>query len=256
WNLNGVQFYLLENGKLEPDPFHPDGDHMMINGKAYNFTKVPFIPFRYNEEELPLIRFVKSLLDDYDLLKSDDTNTIMDTPNSILVVKNYEGQNLGEFRKNLAQYKAVKVTDDGGLDIKSMGLNTDSIQLHLQQDRKDIYEAGRGVDTQSENFGAASGVALKFLYADLDLDCNGIESEFMGAFSEMRFYIDLYFQLIGKGNFSDQRVSFILNRDIIINETQAIDDCRKSEGLISPKTILENHPWVVDVREEMSAEGH
>ena len=29
--------------------------------------------------------------------------------NTIIVIKNYAGENLGTFRKNLAQYKAIKV---------------------------------------------------------------------------------------------------------------------------------------------------
>ena len=251
WDTEGVKFYLMENGKLSPDPLKPDCCHMKVGGKGYNFEKVPFIPFKYNEEEISLIRYVKPLIDDYDLLKSDDSNAIMDTPNSILVVKNYDGQGLGEFRKNLSQYKAVKVTDDGGLDIKSTGLNTDMVEKHLMLDRKDLYEAGRGVDTQSEDFKTASGVALKFLYADLDLDCNGIESEFMSGFEEMVYFINLWLKLSGQGDFAGKGVRFVLNRDIIINEEQAIDDCAKSEGMLSRRTVLENHPWVTDVEEEL-----
>ncbi|PWL41169.1 MAG: phage portal protein [Clostridiales bacterium] len=251
WDSDGVRYYLMENGKLSPDPMRADSCHMTIGGKGYNFKKVPFIPFKYNEEEISLIRYVKPLIDDYDLLKSDDSNAIMDTPNSILVVKNYDGQGLGEFRKNLSQYKAVKVTDDGGLDIKSTGLSTDMVEKHLKLDRKDLYEAGRGVDTQSEDLKTASGVALKFLYADLDLDCNGIESEFMGGLSEMVSFVNLWLQLSGQGDFGDKSVRFVLNRDIIINEEQAIDDCMKSEGMLSRQTVLENHPWVTDVEEEL-----
>lgn len=251
WDPQGVKYYLMEDGKLVPDPLKADCCHMQIGGKGYNFKKVPFIPFKYNEEEISLIRYVKPLIDDYDLLKSDDSNAIMDTPNSILVVKNYDGQGLGEFRKNLSQYKAVKVTDDGGLDIKSTGLNTDMVEKHLKLDRKDLYEAGRGVDTQSEELKTASGVALKFLYADLDLDCNGIESEFLSGFQEMVSFIDLWLRLSGQGDFRGKAVRFVLNRDIIINEEQAIDDCVKSEGMLSKRTLLENHPWVTDVEEEL-----
>ena len=251
WHRNGVKYYLMENGRLMNDPLKPDCCHMKIRGKGYNFKKVPFIPFRYNEEEISLVKYVKPLIDDYDLLKSDDSNAIMDTPNSILVVKNYDGQGLGEFRRNLAQYKAVKVTDDGGLDIKSTGLSTDMVEKHLRLDRKDLYEAGRGVDTQSDDFKNASGVALKFLYADLDLDCNGIEREFMSGFQELAEFINLWLRLSGQGDFSGQSVRFVLNRDIIINEEQAIEDCVKSQGILSRRTVVENHPWVTDVEEEL-----
>lgn len=252
WTTDGVEYFILENGKLSADALNPKRSHITINGEGYNFKNVPFIPFKYNEEEISLIRYTKHLIDDYDLLKSDDSNAICDTPNSILVVKNYDGQGLGEFRKNLSQYKAVKVTDDGGLDIKNTELSTDMVQKHLAIDRKDLYEAGRGVDTQSDEFKNTSGVALKFLYADLDLDCNSIESEFLSGFEKMTEFIALWLSLCGKGEFSDKKVKFILNRDVVINEEQAIEDCVKSQGIISHKTILENHPWVKNLNEELT----
>lgn len=251
WTLSGVEYFIMENGRVSKDSLKEKSSHIVIDGKGYNFKKIPFIPFRYNEEEIPLIRYTKSLIDDYDLLKSDDSNAITDVPNSILVVKNYDGQSLGEFRKNLSQYKAVKVSDDGGLDIKTTKLSTDLLEKHLLLDRKDLYEVGRGVDTQNDDFKNASGVALKFLYADLDLDCNGIESEFLVGFEAMIEFINLFLKLKNKGDFSDKRVSFTLNRDIIINEDTAIENCIKSREVLSERTVIENHPWVDDVNEEI-----
>ena len=166
-------------------------------------------------------------------------------------MKNYDGQGLGEFRKNLSRYKAVKVTDDGGLDIKSTDISTDMVERHLLLDRKDLYESGRGVDTQSEDFKTASGVALKFLYADLDLDANGIESEFLVSLSEMARFTALWLMILGKGDFTGVPVIFTLNRDIIINESDAIEQCVKSREILSEKTVLENHPWVKNVGDEL-----
>lgn len=250
WDLSGVYYYILENGRLYNDPQRVNSQHITLDGMGYNFMKIPFIPFKYNEEEISLIRYTKSLIDDYDLLKSDDSNTICDVPNSILVVKNYDGQGLGEFRKNLSRYKAVKVTDDGGLDVKSSNISTDMVARHLSLDRKDLYEAGRGVDTQTEDFKNASGVALKFLYADLDLDCNGIESEFLVSLGELMYFVKLWLEITGKGDFKNEDVSFVLNRDIIVNESEAIEECVKSADILSEVTILENHPWVKDAKKE------
>lgn len=185
WSTEGVRCWLYRNGELTADPERREKSHFRMDGKPYNFSEVPFIPFKYNEEELPLLQFIKPLIDDYDLLKSEDANTLLDSPNSILVLQNYDGEDLGEFRRNLAQYKAVKVTDNGGLDIKSAPVETDAVNAHLERTRKDLYEAGRGVDTQRQSLGNLSGVALKFLYADLDLDCSGIETEFAAGFEKL-----------------------------------------------------------------------
>ena len=47
-------------------------------------------------------------------------------------------------------------------------------------------------------------------------------------------------------------VEFVFNRDILINEAEAIEDCRNSEGVISRETIVANHPWTKDTKEELA----
>ena len=251
WHRGGTDGYFYRDGKLVPDPERWEMPHLTIDGKPYSFQEVPFIPFKYNEEEMPLLRFIKPLADDYDLLKSEDANNLLDSPNAVMVLTNYDGEDRGEFRRNLAQYKAVKVSDNGGLDIKNAPLSTDAVNAHLERTRKDLYEAGRGVDTQREGFGNLSGVALKFLYADLDLDCSGLETEFAAGFEKMLFFIRSWLFLTGRGDFSGEGARLILNRDILINEAEAIESCAASEGLLSRETILENHPWVESLGMEL-----
>lgn len=36
-----------------------------------------------------------------------------------------------------------------------------------------------------------------------------------------------------------------------MNESEIIDNCTKSQGLISDETIIANHPWVNDPQVEM-----
>lgn len=249
WDRKGVREYWYEAGRLVPDG--PPKPHITLDGEGMLLEKLPFIPFKYNEEELPLIQFVKPLIDDYDWLKSEDADNLGETSGALMVLQNYDGTDLGEFRENLARYRAVKVSDGGGLEIKEQPVHTADVMQHLQQDRKDIYETGRGVDTQSEKFGAASGVALKFLYADLDLDCAGIEGSFAEGFGEMVRLTGLFYSLMGRGDFAEEKAEIILNRDIIISESDAVEQCAGSAGLLSRRTVLENHPWVVNVEEEL-----
>lgn len=259
WTTEGVTYYMLYNGRLILDVERESGAHFSMSdgqkAQGMNWTRVPFVYFRYNEEEQPLLSFIKALIDDYDLLSSDDSNNILDSPNATLILKGYDGENLGEFRRNLAAYKAIKIIGDrdtqGGVEPLSVPINTAEVKTHLEQVRKDLYETGRGVDTQTDKLGNATGVALKFIYADLDLDCNGIETEFQSGFEMMRFFIDTYLQLIGQGDYSGEQVQFILNRDIIINESEAITNCRNSAGIISEQTVVANHPFVKDVEAEL-----
>lgn len=258
WSRDGVQRYVLDSGILYPDvemgEYTP---HVILdrgdgNAEGYNWERVPFVCFKYNDEEQPLVKFVKSLVDDYDKHTSDNSNNLEDLPNSTYVLRNYDGTNLGEFRRNLAIYRAVKVSDDGGVDTINLNINVEASEKHLDRLRKDIYEFGRGVDTQAEYFGGdKSGVALKFLYADLDMDCNIIETEFQASLEQLRWFIDQHIANTTGIDYSDEQVDFIFNRDIIINEAEVIANAKSSVGIISDETIVANHPWVTNMQTEL-----
>ncbi|MEM5817461.1 MAG: phage portal protein, partial [Desulfitobacterium hafniense] len=52
-------------------------------------------------------------------------------------------------------------------------------------------------------------------------------------------------------DYSNETIDFILNRDILMNETDTITNARNSVGIISDETILSNHPWVTDAKDEL-----
>lgn len=263
WTTSGVRRYVMGlPGKAAfiPDPDNLSTSHFSVLMKEgeepdeLNWSRIPFICFKYNSDELPLIKFLKALVDDYDLHRSDSSNNIGDLPNQILKIKNFGGEDLGEFRHNMNYFKAVLIEGDGDVNSLSMDLNSEAVQKHTDQLRKDIYEFGRGVDTQSEKFGnSPSGIALKFLFADLDLDANGIETEFQAAIDNLIWFIDtdIFNRSGGAEDYADEAVDFIFNRDILINETEAVTNSKDSVGVISEETIIANHPWVTDARAEM-----
>ncbi|EQB4336197.1 phage portal protein [Clostridium botulinum] len=250
WDTKQVLRYINDNGKLIPDVEAPEdeGHFSMVddkgNKKSFTWSKVPFVYFKYNDEEQPLIKFVKSLVDDYDRNKSDNSNNLEDLPNSIYVLKDYDGENLGEFRRNMSLYRAVKVAGDGGVETRNLEINVEAYKTHIEQTRKDIYEFGRGVDTQSDKFGnSPSGIALKFLYNDLDMDCNIIETEFQASLEYLLWFVNQHLINTGQGDFTNENVEFVFNRDTLINETDSINNCQSSVGIISDETIVANHPW-------------
>ncbi|WP_291563698.1 MULTISPECIES: phage portal protein [unclassified Clostridium] len=250
WDTKQVLRYVEHKGRLIPDVEAPeDTGHFSVvddkeNKQSFTWSKVPFVYFKYNDEEQPLIKFVKSLVDDYDRNKSGNSNNLEDLPNSIYVLKDYDGENLGEFRRNMSIYRAVKVTGDGGVETRNLEINVEAYKTHIEQTRKDIYEFGRGVDTQSDKFGnSPSGIALKFLYNDLDLDCNIMETEFQASLEYLLWFINQHLINTNQGDFTNENVEFIFNRDTLINETDSINNCKSSVGIISDDTIISNHPW-------------
>jgi hypothetical protein len=262
YDTSGVKYFTYEGsghgigtGRLVPDVSRGVWASYFIttdeNPAPYNWKRVPFIPFKYNEEEQPLVQLIKSLVDDYNLQNSINADIMADIPLFVYVLKNYDGQELGPFLENLRAARAIKVLSDGGVDKLTAEPVTDALQAHLNLSRKAIYEFGRGVDTQNDDAGNASGVALKFRYADLDMDANILDTEFQASFKRLLWFADEYFTMTRQGDYSADEVGIVLNRDIIISESDVIADCKASEGIISHKTILANHPWVDSVEKEM-----
>lgn len=252
YHPGGIKYYLFENGELIADV--PAGIeqnyHFTIDDSPHVWDKVPLIHFKYNEEEQPLLALIKSLIDNYNLQASTNADLLADIPKFIYKLINYNGEDLGEFIGNLNKYKAVSLDEKGDVDKLQADIQTEAIEKEIDRNRNAIYEFGRGVDTRDVNLRDASGVALKFRYSDLDMDCNVLETEMLSSLEHLLWFVSHYLNMTGQGDFTDETVNIILNRDMIIAETEVIENAEKSAGILDDKTIRENHPWYTDEVEE------
>lgn len=245
YHSEGINYYVFEGSTLISDVIAggEQGYHFLLGKQPVLWAKVPLIHFRYNEEEQPLIEQIKSLIDNYNTQASTNADLLADIPNFIYKLINYGGTDLKEFLNDLNDKRVVKLEEGGDLDKLSADIKTEANEKELERTRKAIYELGRGVDTLHENLGNASGVALKFRYSDLDMDCNILESEMQSSIEHMMWFVTHYLDMVGQGDFTNEKVKFVFNRDIIINEAEAVEMCEKSVGIIDDQTNRENHPW-------------
>ncbi len=226
--------------------------HFVVGNKAYNWEEVPIAWLRYNDEELPLCYFVKDLIDDINWQTSVTADVLRDVAKFIYILKNYGGQDLGEFIKDLKEHLAIKVTSDGGVDKLQADLNIDAVMAFLDKQRRDVFDFASAVDTKDPDLGNASGTAINFRYMDLDADCDALGTELKETFQRLKMFIDVYLQLIGKGDFTKEQFDIIFNTDMPVNETEIINNIRVSEGILSKRTQIQNHPWVTDADEELA----
>ena len=56
----------------------------------------------------------------------------------------------------------------------------------------------------------------------------------------------------GQGDYENEDVKIVFNRDMMINESDVIKNCRDSVGIISDETIVAMHPWINDVQDELA----
>ena len=255
---DGIYHFIYRGGSLIPDET-PRSDYFTQDGKGYNWERLPIIPFKYNHKEIPLIRNVKCLQDALNQVLSDFQNNMEEDPRtSILVLKNYDGTNISEFRQNLATYGVIKVTTvdgvQGGVEALKVEVDAANYQAILMQLKRAIVENGRGFDAKEERMdGDPNQMNIESMYTDIDLDVNGMETEFQAGFEELRWFIDQYLEMTKKTVNKDDEVEFVFNRDIFINEDAKIDNVIKSVGVLSEKTLLSRHPWVTNVENEMKS---
>ncbi len=255
---DGLWRYKLEQGALVLDPdLPPHEDYLTIaeGGRTVtaNWERIPLIAFRCNKQEMPLLGRVKAIQDAVNLMLSDFQNNMQeDARNTILVLQNYDGEDLGEFRQNLSQFGAVKVRDDGGVSTLSVEVNAGNYQAVLELLKKALIRGARGYDAKDDRLsGNPNQMNIQSMYSDIDLDANGMEVELQAAFEELLWFVRADFANRGLGDFDGEEVGIIFNRDILINETEAIENCQKSLGILSAETIVEQHPWVVDAKAEL-----
>lgn len=258
YDQNGITFFERnDSGNLVPcEPFHQS--YFTVNDtNAMNWTKIPLIAFKRDDKETPVIRAVKSLQDGLNEIESRFKDAMDEDPrNTILVLVNYDGQDLGEFRENLATYGAVKVRsmDSAKGDVKTLQVevNAENYKAILEIFKKAIIENAMGYDAKDDRLaGNPNQMNIQSMYSDIDLDTNDMETEFQAAFEQLLWFVNCHLFNTGQGNYFDVPVKVLFNRDMLINESEIINDCRNSVGLISNKTILANHPYVEDVEAEL-----
>lgn len=264
YDENGIYRFILDGGKLIPDeiPFSnyfttidEEGDKVIEQG--WNWSKIPLIPFKYNSKEIPLIRKVKTLQDGLNIILSNFQNNMEeDARNTILVLVNYDGENLGEFRKNLATYGAVKVktVDGAGGDLKTLQVevNSENYKAIIEIFKKAIIENAKGYDAKDDRLsGNPNQMNIQSMYSDIDLDANEMETEFQASFEELLWFVNVHLYNAGFGDFEGEEVEIIFNRDIMISESEVIENIGKSTGILSDETLVANHPWVNDPQAEL-----
>lgn len=221
------------------------------NYMKHDFECVPFVEFPNNNIKDSDLTKIKPFIDVMDCILSGYCNDIDDIQQIIWIITNYGSTDLDEFRDNLKKYKAINL-ENSGQDDKS-GVQTISIDIPVEARnklldicRKQIYEQGQGLDPHPEGgFGNASGEALKFMYAPLELKAGLMEVEFKSAFNKLIRIIASY---LGHKDYFP--ITQTWTRNMIKNDLELSQIAQASINIISRKTIYKNHPWVEDADQE------
>lgn len=258
FKIDGIERYVLESGKLIADVDNPSENYIKAGENEYNWERIPLVFFRTNAQEIPLIKKVKGLQDALNTMLSDLPNAMEENAGgqSILVIKNYDGTDLGEFRRNLATFKAVKVRTqdgaDGGLESLQVEVNAANYESVLKMLKKAIIENAMGYDAKDDRMGGnANQMNIKSMYSDIDLAASEMEIEYQASFVQLLELVNAYLSATGKGNHSDKPVTITFNKDIIMNEIEIVNALVSLGVKVSNETLLGQLPFINNVQKEL-----
>ncbi|MCL1866739.1 MAG: phage portal protein [Oscillospiraceae bacterium] len=252
---SGIHYFELDKDKLMGvAPYH--SPYINAGEVGFEWGRIPLIAFKRDSDECPLINCVKSLQDGLNMILSNFWNSMEEDPrNTLLVLVNYDGDSLSEFRRNLAMYGAVKVrsVDGAAGDLKTLRIevNAENYRTIIDIFKRAIVENGMGFDAKdSRMYGSPNQMNIQSMYSDVDLDANETETEFQASLTELMWFVRESWIFTGKGKPPDEvgiattgSVCFMFNRDMLLNESSVIENCVKSVGILPMEKIVENHPW-------------
>ena len=258
WNETECAAYRLKTGD-ELDQLLPY-QMFMVDPMLCEYTdtyqhgvgEVPFFPFFNNNIDTDDLKNIKPLIDVYCKVFSGFVNDLEDIQEVIFVLTNYGGTDLGQFLRDLKDYKAIQIESDGdgdhsGVSTLTIELPVEAREKLLEITRKCIFEQGMGIDPDPQNFGNSSGVALQFLYSLLEQKAGLQETEFKLAFGS---FIRCVCRLQGIPIKYDTIVQ-TWTRTSLKNDQELSQIASQSKGIVSDETIVAHHPWVEDPEKEM-----
>lgn len=256
YDLNSIRKYRFASETAEePELVEERAYYINSDGTNGTFPKLPFIPIKYNADMTSLLQDIKPQVDAYDKIISEVANNIIDIPNSLIMVNNFDGTNADEVDKFVNNLKRTRILfAPENADAKSLQANQNIVEIDtaLTRLRKDIFELGGGVDTQNKDLKDTSGVALRWSYSNLEEKFNVWSNQLNIAIKQIIDFILWDNVAQGGSDYSDIDYNIVYDTDSIINESETIQNLQLSKGLIGPETIAANHPYTKDTAKEVT----
>lgn len=214
-----------------------EGDALSKTVYGRNYSILPVIPL-YNglSKKSRLNRALKTKIDLLEIILSDFGNNLEDMQDVYWTIKNYDGQGLSEFIREMKQHKAIKVGDDGDVKSHTTDVPYQAREIAIKILKKQIFSDSMALDTEDMS-GTLTTVEINARRENLNLKIDDFENEahnFMDTV--MQIYQEIY------GEVKNYNLTFI--RSGLINETEIIDNIVKIRSDIDHRTALELNPMI------------
>ena len=115
-----------------------------------------------------------------------------------------------------------------------------------------MIENAMGYDAKDDRLGSnANQMNIQSMYSDIDLDANTIETEFQASFEDILWFVKNYININGSGDYSDEYVKVVFNRDMLMNEQEIMTTLLSAGLQLSQETLMNQVPFVTDAKAEL-----
>lgn len=208
------------NEKINPRPHkvYKQDDKLVYRPSEPGYGFIPFFRLNNNKKSFSGLKPIKKLIDDYDLMNCGLSNNLQDFNDAIYVVKGFKGSDLDKLQTNLKTKKMIGVSDNGGVDVKTIDIPYDARKTKMELDEKNIYKFGMGFNSSQTGDGNITNIVIKSRYTLLDLKCNKLE-KYLRSFLKPMIQIALdEINEANNTNYTYKDVKIILDREIPTNE--------------------------------------
>jgi len=215
------------------------GDNV-VSEEGTGWGRVPFAIFFNNQSCDTDLKPVKPFIDAYDFTNADFGNNLADFQEAYWSLKNFDGQDIGEFFDMVKKYKAIKVGDGGDASMHTMDVPHEAKTVFLDRVKGDIFLFGMGVNTIDME-GNVTNVRIKSMYSNLDLKANTFELNCTSFIEQALFFYKV----------KEDNIVVTYDRNMIMNNVELSDLANRSINAVSEETRLSNDPRVKDVTAEI-----
>lgn len=208
-----------------------------------NWSELPIIEAKSDRAGKPRLSYsLKTKIDLYDIILSDFGNNLEDSQDVYWVLKNYGGQDMGEFLSDYKHYKTIKVDDEGSADAHTIDVPYQARETALNLLRGMIYDEAMAVDMTLLSGGSLTTTHIKASMNDLELKTDAFEQQMVEVVDDILEFYEEYLGNIGTEVDNDYQIDFI--RRTLINDTETIDNILKCSTDLDLRTRLELNPLI------------
>lgn len=234
----------------------PINNPVVVGQELNIFGDIPVIEFMENSNRCGVFEKAISLVDAIESIMSSTINEIEYFDNAYLHLKGVV-ENLAELDsfdgdpfEDMKNNRTLITLGDGDAKFLTKNINDTYIQNTLNRLITDYHKLTKTPALNEENFGNASGVALKYKLFNLEKDVARKESKWQKGIQKMLKLITTYHNIKSLNyDWRDIKVTFV--RALPHNEAETADIISKLIGVVSHKTLLAQLDFVEDPEFEL-----